>query len=377
MISKPTDLSCRHQAAWAYITVPARRGHSQVVEYRDRSDWVEAAKQGTEWLVPMYQTGTTGFRARYGRADQVSAWTNGQVWMPDGFTYDRDDDTVPRTPEPRVRQVSAHSVDLEWDDDPGATGWLVRRQPGHARHRPTADPQWRADGLEPGTDYEFGIIAENTDTETESDEAVIVVTTTGDDPTPPGMPGVPRQLRVHCIHPTHAKVEWDDNPVTDQVTHYQLEVTGPTSASAEVIGTLQEIHQLTPDSDYTVAVRACNTQGCSGPARTVFRTGVEEPPPEPDPPSGLPAPAGLVLNPVGPGEVEATWDRPVDARTWWIVSIDGVRWQRVTVPRARLQMVPGAAATVEVYAVVDRGSGAPTAVSAIARAGVVTQQKGA
>jgi hypothetical protein len=103
----------------------------------------------------------------------------------------------------------------------------------------------------------------------------------------------------------------------------------------------------------------------------------EEPPPEPDPPSGLAKPTGLYLDPVAPGSVDASWDAVADARVWWLVSIDGHSWKRVVHPRARLEAAPGMEQTVEVYALLDGGQGNPTKLSAIVSAGVVTAKKGA
>lgn len=570
-IPKPTDLTCRHQAAWAYITVPTKRGHSQVVEYYDRGDWYQAAQMGAEWLVPMHQHADTDFRARYTRAGEHSAWTTGRVWMPDGFEYDgstpvrpeapyrlrnrwpasgevhlswsqdgdvdgwrvvvvqdgqirfehvvstadvevgglaydqgidvtitavvgeaesealtqtypdfgyrpatprdltvvptdttldlswlQDDfceewqvlwrpadagvlrrtDEVPegtrgetgnvvvsgdaeytvtglapgtayslliaarwrrssysvesltavhattgggagpRTPQLRQGRVTATSIEVLWDDDEAATGWVVRRSPGHSRHRPTGVPRWFADGLASETAYEFGVIAVDDDHGLESDEATIVITTGGDVPPPPG-PSVPRGLRVHCIHATHAKAEWDGNPVEEDVKYYQVRLTGASSSARDVVGTLQELTDLIPESDYTIEVRACNDTGCSGWASHPFTTGSTAPPPEPDPPSGVPAPTGLYLDPVAPGEVHASWDRPADERTWWIVAVNGRDWQRVTEPTAHLTTEPGVEALVEVYALLNNSQGNAVKLSAITSAGVVTARKGA
>lgn len=77
----------------------------------------------------------------------------------------------------RVGIVTPWSVDIEWDEDPAATGWLVRQMPGHGRYEPTGQPRWRATGLAPESMYEFRVSAVDEDHDETSEKAVIRVWT--------------------------------------------------------------------------------------------------------------------------------------------------------------------------------------------------------
>lgn len=89
----------------------------------------------------------------------------------------KDDDGRVVRPVIRVGVVTPWSVDIEWNEDPAATGWLVRRMPGHGRYEPTGQPQWQATGLEPDTMYEFRVLAVDEDHHEASPKAVVRVWT--------------------------------------------------------------------------------------------------------------------------------------------------------------------------------------------------------
>jgi hypothetical protein len=76
-----------------------------------------------------------------------------------------------------VGVVTRWSVDIEWDEDPAATGWMVRQLPGHGRYEPTGQPDWRSTGLDPDTMYEFRVVAVDEDHGEESEKAVVRVWT--------------------------------------------------------------------------------------------------------------------------------------------------------------------------------------------------------
>lgn len=80
-------------------------------------------------------------------------------------------------PALRAGLVTRCSIEVEWEDDPAATGWLVRQVPGPGRYAPTGQPRWRAVGLEPGTLYEFRVVAVDEDHGESSGKAVIRVVT--------------------------------------------------------------------------------------------------------------------------------------------------------------------------------------------------------
>lgn len=89
------------------------------------------------------------------------------------------EDHGPRTPRLRAGRITDDSIEFLWDDDEAATGWAVRRVPGHVRHQLTGQPRWQAEGLLPGTGYEFEVVALDEDHGLESKEATIRLRTTG------------------------------------------------------------------------------------------------------------------------------------------------------------------------------------------------------
>ena len=77
----------------------------------------------------------------------------------------------------RAGLVTPWSIDVEWDDDVAATGWMVRYLPGHGRYEETGQPFWRVNGLDPDTMYEFRVFAVDDDHAEASKKAVIRVWT--------------------------------------------------------------------------------------------------------------------------------------------------------------------------------------------------------
>ncbi|WP_367139626.1 fibronectin type III domain-containing protein [Saccharothrix sp. HUAS TT1] len=265
----------------------------------------------------------------------------------------------PRVPRPRVGEVTATSVELWWNEDTGATGWAVRRKPGHSRHKPTGEPRWLADDLAPGTTYEFGVIAVNDDTGQESDEAVLPVTTLDDRPQP--APEPPTGLFFHCIADTTAKAEWDQHPDVDA---WEVWVDDDREEGAiSTVTPLVNLRRLLPDTTYTVHVVAVvGEPGTpdyreSEPASGSFTTLDTVLPPDEDPAGDLPAPDHLTVAAVSDTELVATWTevrpQPAADTQFYVVSVDGVRWERVNAPVARFtDLVPGTH-TVHVYGVID------------------------
>jgi hypothetical protein len=277
----------------------------------------------------------------------------------------------PARPVLSAGTITDTSIEVRWDNAASVTGWWVRQD--RSRHKPVTVPRWSATGLTPDTVYEFGVIAENSAGE-ESDEATIRLSTSGSVPPPVEEPSTPGNVRAHCIHPRQAKVEWDDNPEDEQITHYTVTVDG---ADRDVIGTLIEVKNLEPSTEYTVHVTACRDDVCSRPGHVTFTTSPDGPQPDPDPPGKIPEPTGLYVEPVAGGKVRASWDRADNYAVWWLVTVDDRVWHRVTgSPTVELPLPPGSQHTVRVYALLDGVGGKPTLLSKIVTAGVVGARKG-
>lgn len=73
----------------------------------------------------------------------------------------------------RIGLVTRWSIDVEWDEDVAATGWMVRQMPGHGRYQQTGQPFWRATGLESGTMYEFRVFTVDDDHDEASTKAAV------------------------------------------------------------------------------------------------------------------------------------------------------------------------------------------------------------
>lgn len=391
-IPAPTDIDCRHEGGWAYLTIPVKRGHSIEVQYNDGRDWHAAHKQVSEYLVPMYQVGNTEWRARYTRGGEHGAWATGRVWMPTGFHQD-ESDPQPKPPKPPTglrivdTDPSAGTARVAWDGtrQHEDSFWRVLLEDVDTTWRNVRTPGTTFKHLEAGRTYGWRVKTIDVDEDGFEHESAPVrgpeFELDGDPPPPPPVdpPSSPRALRVHCIHPHHAKVEWDANPPEEGVTSYLVTLDGTTQR--EVIGTLVELRDLTPETTYTVDVRACRDQDCSPPTRQQFTTGSEAPPPQPDPPDGAPtAPSGLYVDPIGPGRIELSWtqphsDAPVD---WWSATPDGgATWHRATGRTIRMDVPPGAQLRVGVAAVSNGRNGRPTRLSAPTMSAVKTAQKGA
>lgn len=87
------------------------------------------------------------------------------------------DDPGLQTPRLRAGRITIDSIEIHWEDDVAATGWAVRRVPGQIRHVLTGQPRWNAEGLTPGTGYEFEVVALDDDHGLESKEATIRLST--------------------------------------------------------------------------------------------------------------------------------------------------------------------------------------------------------
>lgn len=395
-ILAPDDIEFRHAAGWAYLTVARKAGHSTQVQYNDGQGWHSASQQVSEYLVPMYQHGDpTEWRVRYGRAGAYSDWTTGRVWYPDGFAQDN---SIPDTglPPPPSGLTVVHldtetgTATVEWDSARDHADLFWRVQLDHVDPAPrtvrTAGTTFRR--LDTGVTYQWSVKSVRVDSDGFERESEPVsgprFELKPDHPTPPpnppaDLPYPPRQLRVHCIQATSAMVEWDSAPVSDDVTSYLVTVNG--SVQREVIGTLIHLSDLTPDTPYTVEVRACRDTGCSRPSDVAFRTGVDQPAPEPDPKPGAPAaPTNTFVEPLSPGRVRFSWTQPSSdpPADWWTVTTDGgSRWVRATERSIVLDVAPGVQSQIGVAAVSNGRSGMPTRLSAITMTGVKTAEKGA
>lgn len=279
-------------------------------------------------------------------------------------------------------------IRLSWDPADGVDRWVVRyTAPDGAELRQVrTTPDATLRGLSPDTAYQVSVTAVRDDefgNEAESEPHEVTIRTTGTDRPPSPPPGgkppqTPRNLRVHCIHPTSAKAEWDQPDPADPVDRWEVSLNVPGVPELETIGTIADLKQLTPGTSYTVSVRAVRGDARSDPATGEFRTGVETPPPDPDEPQGtLPPVTGLYATSPHPNVVEAMWDTAAHHATWWVVTVDGRTWRRVNTNYTRISgITAGTQFEVAVYAVLEGGWGQITDLSPIARSGVTTARKG-
>lgn len=377
-ITPPSGVRARFSGGWAYLTVPSQPGMSVEVEYSVHdAPFHPCAKNGAEHLLPMYQAGTnirTKWRARYKRGDQASEWTTGEVWAPDGFTenaHENIPDGKPQTPTGLqvVSQDVAHgAVLVSWftDDVPL---WLVQLEGGDVVT--TDKPEFEFVGLTPGKTYSWSVRAvarDSTGAEVESDPASATFTVDkkpGPDPdpnpVPGGKPGVPQNVRAHCITHESTKVEWDRDPA---VLEYEVWIGGNRDAAQRTKDTIVTVTGLLPNTQYTAHVVAHINDQQSEPGSCSFKTGVPEPPPIVDPDTDTaadwPAP-GLQVWPLEGGKVRASWTDPDDGTKpktlmgypFWHVSIDQQTWFFTKERQYEFELAPGTEVMVSVYGVWD------------------------
>lgn len=361
-IPKPVDITCRHQAAWAYLTVPFKRGHTQKVQHKVLGgDWEDSSQQLSDWLVPMSGGGkpqATQWRARYMRHTELGEWATGRVWMPDGFEQDGGEVTLPKPEGFTASGIGGSAVRTVWakpavDPDSYLFAWRREGQK-HWTTRVINRGEVEIIGARRGytvrdlaryTPYEISVRAVIGGHE--SEPALLSVLTTGRTDDKFG-PADPADATVDAVNATSATISWDqDDPRA--VQHWQiggagLESASPTEQEHRFVG-------LTPGKTYTaqVVARGHDQSYCDGYAEVGFTTTGSEPPDQR-------RPKWIADSGSTPTALAVEWERRGD-ETQWAVRLDGNPFEYVpgddTPEFSWPGLEPGSKHSVEVRCQVD------------------------
>lgn len=319
-IPKPEGLEARHEAAWAYLTVPVKRGHGQELESKNvGEDWTPAHKQGAEFMVPMQQGGkpmASLWRARYTRTGNAGEWTLGKVWMPDGFQEGDDEEPVkPERPYGlQAALIGGEFTQITWAEPAKVPdSWIFAWRKANTKTWSTKKVlsgqveiggnrrHYKVRDLSYYTDYEItvkAVIGEQV-----SDAARISVVTTHRTDGEPG-PADPTDAEASNISNTSALVTWDQSdPRAVKYWRFGIPGLGPIE---DVEGQEHEVTGLKPDTEYTAQIWATghDKSMSGGFATATFTTAGGGPSPFPDPPKN----ARVVSTDVLAGTGRVAWD---------------------------------------------------------------------
>lgn len=199
--------------------------------------------------------------------------------------------------KPRNLKVEASGprfVDLDWRRVGGTDFYRVYRD-GDVVAEPTRS-DYRDEGLEPATTYEYRVSAVDEDGEEGPLSDPLQVTTEA----LPG-PGAPEKLEATTVGSSRIDLTWSAPESEVGLDFYRVfrdgeEVGTPDSTAFADVG-------LQPDTEYEYAVSAIDSLGReSDLSEPATATTLAEPGPLP--------PRNLEATPVGPGQIDLDWDPP-------------------------------------------------------------------
>ncbi|SDC66000.1 fibronectin type III domain-containing protein [Actinokineospora iranica] len=157
-----------------------------------------------------------------------------------------------------VTGVTQSSVSLAWvasTDNVGVTGYDVLY--GNGQTKSVEGTEATVDGLQPGTDYSFTVVAKDA-AGNKSDPSAAANTRT--EPTPDiTAPTAPSNVRSTDVTETSVALAWDASSDDTGVTGY--EVFNGANSVATVTGTSATVSGLTADTEYTFTVKAKDAAG--------------------------------------------------------------------------------------------------------------------
>jgi len=193
----------------------------------------------------------------------------------------------------KVTRVGQHSVELDWRRVSGADYYRVYRD-GDVVAEPTKS-DYRDEGLEPATVYEYQVSAVDRGDEGPLSDPVQATTDA-----PPG-PEAPTDLVATATAPDRVELEWSASVSDVGVSFYRIIRDGDevaTTGSTTYLDT-----GLEPDTEYQYRISAVDSLGqeseLSAPASATT-------PVEPGPPP----PRNLLVTPTGSTQIDVTWEPP-------------------------------------------------------------------
>lgn len=334
-IPKPRDITAYHQAAWAYLTVPYKRGLSQQARCKQpgSSKWEDATPQGGQWLLPMQQVGKTEFQARYTRPGEDGEWATGRVWMPEGFEVDGDR----VKPEPpyglKTSGIGGSAIRFDWakpavDPDNWRISWKREGQK-HWSSKVVNRGEIEIIGdrylftirdLASYVTYEIAVRAIVGGVDSDPADLVVLTTRRADDQFGPADP---YNATADDVKATSATISWDqDDPRAVKAWYVGVPGHGPLE---EVTDQEYTITALKPATGYTASVfaRGFDEAYAAGSARVTFTTTGGQPSPYPKPPAGL----RVVTADLGTGDATVEWADADDCHFWKVLLEGETRWR--------------------------------------------------
>ncbi|MGH3999677.1 MAG: fibronectin type III domain-containing protein, partial [Pseudonocardiaceae bacterium] len=236
----------------------------------------------------------------------------GLLCPPDDGDDDDDDDDDNTSPNPVMgdvdcKVVSPTELRLSWpaakDDKDEIQYYTIDGRPGIDRQE-TATRGGTFTGLEPGTDYEFEVMATDADGNN-SEWSVEQCSTKADTENPT----VPAPLKVDHITSTTADLAWKPSKDDSGVDHYEVTwepVDGGFGGSGETDGTDFYVTGLAPETTYTFSVVAVDIVGKSSAAASIEDTTLVEDTEAPG------VPANVKVERVDDNTVRVSWGASSD-----------------------------------------------------------------
>jgi endoglucanase Acf2 len=186
------------------------------------------------------------------------------------------DTTAPTVPSGlEATETTSYAADLTWNaaSDEGAGVQYYRLTLDGEEHTTVTATEARVEGFERGTTYEVAVSAVDV-FGNESDAVTLEVTADEEDTEPPTAPG---SLTADDVGRSSATLSWDaasDVGTGSDIDHYRVTVDGEDrTETGETSVTLEE---LSPDTEYAVAVSAVDGADNEGDAATATLTTLAE-----------------------------------------------------------------------------------------------------
>ena len=216
------------------------------------------------------------------------------------------DDEAPAAPVDLTANADTVFIDLSWGestDNVGIEHYLVYNDSLIGTLEPN-ELSYTVTGLDPATEYQFLVKAEDFNGNLSDADTVDVLTLGGVDTVPPTSP---TDLTVYNIGLFSASATWAPSSDNYELTGYIITLDGDSLTALADTASIYTFIGLSPNTEYTLGVKAFDAAGNqSEKATEPFKT---TSPPDYEPPT---VPENLAASDLGDGSVELTWDESTD-----------------------------------------------------------------
>ena len=199
--------------------------------------------------------------------------------------------------------LSSTSLSISWESVVGAVTYEVRD--GGGRDTTISHPatSYTATGLSPNTEYTYRVRACNV---SGCSDFVDITATT-----PVAIPVSPGGVTFTALSSTSLSISWESVVGAE---NYEVRNSGALVANTTHPNTSYTATGLSPNTEYTYRVRACNTSGCSGFAETTATTSVAIPV----------SPGGVTFTALSSTSLSISWESVVGAENYEVRNSDGL-----------------------------------------------------